>query len=214
MITGINSLQTHHLPSTMSRTQIQSTPAVTIPVRAVGPQACYPTHVLALSAPKSAGDATLLLTHALVLAANCSGLPRLPATAPATPQGTSVTLPVLPLTVPSPAAFAPLHSFLYTHSTRSLLAALLPSVPSAFVSTLSTPGAIRGTLASGPALHTLSDHLVRHVRPAQLPAVAQGIAAVWRNAVALGVHDPEFWDTLDLSWEVVLGALNLAAGAQ
>jgi hypothetical protein len=29
--------------------------------------------------------------------------------------------------------------------------------------------------------------------------------------VALGLCDPELWDTVDLAWEVVLGALNLAA---
>jgi len=47
-----------------------------------------------------------------------------------------------------------------------------------------------------------------------LTDVAQNIAAVWRNAVALGIHDPEFWDCLDLAWEVVLGAMNLGAGAR
>jgi hypothetical protein len=29
--------------------------------------------------------------------------------------------------------------------------------------------------------------------------------------VALGLYDPELWDAVDLAWEVVLGALNLAA---
>jgi hypothetical protein len=29
--------------------------------------------------------------------------------------------------------------------------------------------------------------------------------------VALGLYDSELWDTVDLAWEVVLGALNLAA---
>jgi hypothetical protein len=40
----------------------------------------------------------------------------------------------------------------------------------------------------------------------------QHITALWRNAIALGVHDKDLWDTMDLAWEVVLGALNLAAG--
>jgi hypothetical protein len=30
--------------------------------------------------------------------------------------------------------------------------------------------------------------------------------------VALGLHDLELWDTLDLAWEIILGALSLAAG--
>jgi hypothetical protein len=45
-----------------------------------------------------------------------------------------------------------------------------------------------------------------------LTRVSQNIGAVWKNAVALGVHDPELWNCLDLAWEVILGAMNLGAG--
>jgi hypothetical protein len=41
---------------------------------------------------------------------------------------------------------------------------------------------------------------------------AQHITSLWRNAIALGVHDKDLWDVIDLAWEVVLGSLNLAAG--
>ncbi|EEB98437.1 hypothetical protein MPER_02052 [Moniliophthora perniciosa FA553] len=37
---------------------------------------------------------------------------------------------------------------------------------------------------------------------------------VWQDMVALGLHDPELWDTIDLAWEVILGALNLAASSR
>jgi hypothetical protein len=41
---------------------------------------------------------------------------------------------------------------------------------------------------------------------------AHHITALWRNAIALGAHDKDLWDVIDLAWEVVLGSLNLAAG--
>jgi len=40
------------------------------------------------------------------------------------------------------------------------------------------------------------------------------VKELWQDMVALGLNDPELWDTLDLAWEIVLGALNLAAAAQ
>ncbi|KAH7928373.1 hypothetical protein BV22DRAFT_1004964 [Leucogyrophana mollusca] len=218
MLAGIAALSPSHLPSSMPRSQIHHTSSLTIPLRPSQHSPSYPTHVLALSKSSSQdGSATLLATHSLVLASHCASLPRLPHSAPSHPNASGVTLPVLPLSVPSPAAFAPLHTFLYTHSAATFLSTLLPAVPHSFLSTLTAPQAVRGTLASGPALHTLSTHLLsqtpHHNSMGALTSVAQNIAAVWRNAVALGVHDPELWDCLDLAWEVVLGAMNLGAGA-
>jgi hypothetical protein len=40
---------------------------------------------------------------------------------------------------------------------------------------------------------------------------AAHVKELWQDMVALGLYDPELWDTVDLAWEVVLGALNLAA---
>jgi hypothetical protein len=127
----------------------------------------------------------------------------------------TVTIPILPLAVPSPAAFPTLHQFLYTHNISTLLATLLPSLPSAFLSTISS-SVIHSTLASGPKLHQLSAHCLAHSQQGYATQILMGhtqhITALWRNAIALGVHDKDLWDTMDLAWEVVLGALNLAAG--
>lgn len=213
MLGGISALSPSHLPSSMPRSQLQQTRSLTIPVRATSHAASFPTHVLALSKSSSHdSSAHLVPTHAIVLASQCASLPRLP---PSTVSGhpNAVTLPVLPLSVPSPAAFTPLHTFLYTHSAAQLLSTLIPAIPSNFLSTLTSSHAIRGTLSSGPALHKLSAHLLSSAPGmGALTNVAQNIAAVWRNAVALGVHDPELWDCLDLAWEIVLGAMNLGAG--
>lgn len=215
MLAGIAALSQSHLPSSMHRSQLHHTPGLTIPVRPSGSSPSYPTHILALSKPSgSDSSVTLMATHALILASNCALLPCL---APASSYGSnvSVTLPILPLTIPAPAAFRPLHTFLYNHSAPQLLSTLLRAVPSSFLATLNSPQALRGTLASGPALHTLSAHLVSSAPGmGALTDVAQNIAAVWRNAVALGIHDPELWDCLDLAWEVILGAMNLGAGAR
>ncbi|KAI6132915.1 hypothetical protein EV401DRAFT_1914900 [Pisolithus croceorrhizus] len=217
MLAGISALSPSHLPPSMPRSQLYHTTSLTIPLRPTQHAVSYPTHMLALSKPSSNDTSvTLVPTHAVVIASQCASLPRLPPTyAPAQPGATaSVTLPVLSLSVPSPSAFAPLHAFLYTHSVANLLSALLPAVPSNFLSTLTSHQALRGTLASGPALHSLSAHLMSSAPGlSALTGVAQRIAAVWRNAVALGIHDPELWDCLDLAWEVVLGAMNLGAGA-
>ncbi|KAI9458528.1 hypothetical protein HD554DRAFT_2029598 [Boletus coccyginus] len=217
MLGGISALSPSHLPSSMPRSQLQQTRSLTIPLRATSHTPSLPTHVLALSRSSSQDSSVLLVpSHAVVLASQCASLPRLPpSTVSGHPNATvSVTLPVLPISVPSPAAFAPLHTFLYTHSVAQLLSTLVPAVPSTFLSTLTSPQAVRGTLTSGPALHRLSAHLLSSAPGmAALTNVAQNIAAVWRNAVALGVHDPDLWDCLDLAWEIVLGAMNLSAGA-
>ena len=44
--------------------------------------------------------------------------------------------------------------------------------------------------------------------PHALLTHAMGINGLWRNTVALGICDDQLWDILDLSWEVVIGALE------
>ncbi len=36
---------------------------------------------------------------------------------------------------------------------------------------------------------------------------------LWQDLVSIGLYELELWDTLDLAWEILLGALNLAATA-
>lgn len=200
----------------------QSSP-LTVPVRPSSSQnpPTYPTHLLAIassskSQPSSSEHVPLIPTHSLVLAAHCANLPRMPYSNTQARNGT-VTIPVLPLSVPSPAAFQTLHQYLYSHNMAQLLSTLLPSLPPQFLSTLSTQS-IRSTLGTGTKLHQLSAHCFSQTRaqgghPTQiLMGQAQHINALWRNAVALGCSDNDLWDVIDLAWEVVLGSLNLAAG--
>lgn len=228
MLAGVSTLVMSHLPPTMSKHQLPR--SVSIPLRAPsGPSTgpTIPTHILAVSAASkgpaapTSPDASLHPTHALILAAHCSNLPILPPSHPpssrAHQQG-SVTLPVLPISLPSPQTFSLLHYFLYTHDASTLLSQLFPksSLPPSFLSSVAAApqACVQQTLASGGKLHQLSAGLSSSARGdlQALMGVAGVVSGVWRNVVALGVSDPELWDVLDLAWEVVLGSLNLAAG--
>ncbi|KAF7986006.1 hypothetical protein HWV62_41334 [Athelia sp. TMB] len=214
-------IQSCALPQKMSKGQVsqQGSRPIAVQVRPSSNPPTYPSHLLALttsSKVQSTSDEVILVpTHSIVLAAHCPSLPRMPPACAQT-SASAVNIPILPLSVPSPAAFPTLHSFLYTHSTATLLAALLPGLPPAFLGSVSA-STVRATLASGPKLHQLSAHLVGGIRGSRtqvLMSYAQHINCVWRNTVALGVHDADLWDALDLAWEIVLGSLNLAAGAR
>ncbi|KAJ7620144.1 hypothetical protein FB45DRAFT_929545 [Roridomyces roridus] len=100
---------------------------------------------------------------------------------------------------------------MYTHRLEVALAALLP-LPHAFLENLDI-ARISTTLSSRSAIHTLSSHLASSAGGSlsALMAHAVHVKELWQDMVALGLYDPELWDMLDLAWEVVLGALNLAA---
>jgi len=171
-----------------------------------------PSHVLAVSSSTAHSEtATIFPIHALLLAAVCTKLPRLPASSPA---GSSATLPVLPLSLPSPAAFSLLHSWLYNPSPATILRALVP-MPTSFLSNL-TDSDVRAALSNGQTLHSLAAYLVSASASGKgsahtLTSHASHVKELWQDVVALGIHDPDLWGILDLAWEVVLGALNLAA---
>ncbi|KAJ6573036.1 hypothetical protein DFH09DRAFT_1362197 [Mycena vulgaris] len=153
--------------------------------------------------------------HAVVLAAHCAKVPRLQPSAPTGSTRTaSATLPVLPLTLPSPHAFVILHALMYTHRLPPALAELLPSASSHGRNGEElTHATLLATLASPSALHALASHLCASSSSnlSTLMGHAGHVKELWQDMVALGVYDPELWDALDLAWEVVLGALNLAA---
>ncbi|KAJ7243620.1 hypothetical protein B0H12DRAFT_1003913, partial [Mycena haematopus] len=228
MQAGLAALAPSHLPKAIPRDRMPS--SLTVPLRSSGAAVIpsYPTHVLAIatsskSAPSS--DAAVFPVHAVVLAAHCAKLPPLPPSRGPSASG-AVTLPVLPFTLPSPPAFAILHTYMYTHRLDAALGALLP-LPPAFLSSLasaSSPSSssrsahsahdiLRTTLANPTHLHPLATHLAASEggNLAALMAHAAHVKELWQDMVALGVYDPALWDALDLAWEVVLGAMNVAA---
>jgi hypothetical protein len=60
--------------------------------------------------------------------------------------------------------------------------------------------------------HTLASHLCASAggNLSALMSHAGHVKELWQDMVARGMYDASLWDALDLAWEVVLGALNLA----
>ncbi|KAJ6565616.1 hypothetical protein DFH09DRAFT_1314907 [Mycena vulgaris] len=214
MLPGIAALVPSRPPTSppSSRIQVSHIPAaLSVPLR-----------------PARAGSATtthaIFPVHAVALAAHCAKFPRLPPSVPG-------LLTHGEHDAPRPPADAPLAARL-RHPPRvhvhppprprppprlALALALPPASPSPSPSPPPssqelTNATLLTTLASLPALHALASHLCASScsNLSALVGHAGHVKELWQDTVALGVYDAELWDALDLAWEVVLGALNLA----
>ncbi|KAJ7334780.1 hypothetical protein DFH08DRAFT_879371 [Mycena albidolilacea] len=207
MLAGISALSPSHLPRALRRLNVP--PYLTVPLQPPRSsiQPSYPTHVLAISTGPDDVHLTFPV-HALILTAYCSKLPPLPPRAPR--ASTSVHLPVLLLALPSAPAFAILHAFMYSKRLDAVLTALFP-IPPPFLRAL-TYKSVCATLQCGPDLHNLSAHLcaVSGGEVSVLMTHTAHVKELWQDMVALGIDDPALWDTVELAYEIVLGALNLA----
>ncbi|OJT05907.1 hypothetical protein TRAPUB_3257 [Trametes pubescens] len=207
--------------------------------------AAFPTHVLAILSSRSSSATPTVASFAdkgslppsttiplypasaLVLAAHCSLLPPLPQGLPSSGRRAALTLPVVPLTIPSPETFALLHAYLHTLRADTLLASLLPALAAALPH---MPAA--GSSAAPPAGKLVyvaqfsSERLLRLAHALAGAAFQRGgpqgamgglmahvklINGLWQNVCALGVFDAELWGVLDLAWEVVLAAMTQVA---
>lgn len=154
-----------------------------------------PTHVVAVytqSTTLQKQHISLYPVHALVLAATCANLPPLPYSKPAIPEypGSTVTLPVHPLSIPSPEMFSAVIHYLYTLRTDALLRALLP-IPAHLA--IPSPEQLTREFSSYSP-NTLRPYLNR-------------IHGLWMNVAALGIFDENLWRTMEAAWEVLHGAL-------
>ncbi|KAH7928837.1 hypothetical protein BV22DRAFT_1003883 [Leucogyrophana mollusca] len=170
-----------------------------------------PTHMLAVYARQPSSSSavrrrvTLFPTHSIVLAAHCANLPSLPPYAPTSvpdAPGSSISIPVVPLCIPSPDTFSRLSNFLYTKRVDHLLASLLPCPPPA---SLCSP-----SLNSSEAAQSFSAKLAATYTAQALLSHAMTVHGLWRNACALGVSDERLWGAMDVAWEVLLGSLAVA----
>jgi hypothetical protein len=183
-----------HIPASAARASLP--PAIALPASVAAP-----THVLAVSSHSKSGGpatATLVPTHQLLLLASCALLPVLPA-------ARAGAAPVVPVVLPSAETFPALHAFLYTRCPVALLSALLClAIPAHAAAGPSDAAKRAGQLAHALLAASAGD-------AGRLMAIAKRVNGLWRNACALGVHEPALWDTLDLAWEAVLGAMNAIA---
>ncbi|KAJ7824761.1 hypothetical protein B0H14DRAFT_3469092 [Mycena olivaceomarginata] len=180
-------------------------PALRIPLCAPPPGApaspappSYPTHALAIGLPvskssPSAVDAphAVFAVHAVILATHCAKLPHLPPASPPSSRSSSITLPVLPLALPSPQAFAILHAYMYTHRIDAALGAPCPSCP--------RPVGGAGGLATPSTRHALSAHLLAAAGTSlsALMAHVGHVKELWQDMVVLGVYDTALWAAVD-----------------
>jgi hypothetical protein len=213
------------LPSTSSR--LLNVVSSTTPTAAVGDalpaelsvlitdlRESLPTHMLAVysSTPATPRQrVTLYPAHHLVLAAHCAHLPALSPADPAravhvSPDHTQATtaLPVVPLRLPHAESFPALLAYLYTKRVDPLLAALLPPAPKPTLDDV-PPGAC--------ARDRLAHQLAEAYSPRTLLQRALAVNGLWRNVCALGIDDARLWGAIDVSWEVLLSALNIATGS-
>jgi len=159
-----------------------------------------PSHVLAVysrtGAPRC--GVTLFPAHALILATNCANLPDLPESRPSPPAeaGGTVTLPIVPLRIPSTATFSTLLSYLYTKRSDHLLEELLPLGEDEAMSF----DQLSRKHAAACTAKTLSEHMRK-------------VHSLWSNAAVLGIFDDKLFRTLEIAWEVLLGALDIGFGA-
>ncbi|KAJ7734788.1 hypothetical protein DFH07DRAFT_988068 [Mycena maculata] len=211
MLAGLQALA---LPSTISHRHLRSTLTVPMPREQGGLQPLYPTHVLAVSppstnAPSPDAPVALIPMHGVVLAANCTAPLLLLAptvTDPASAPGTLV-LPVCPVTLPSLHAFLIVRAFMYTHRVDALLNALLP------LPVRLTHAAVHAALASAEDRVRIAAHLTgAHPGIRHLLLYAGRVRELWHTVCWLGMDHGRLWDAINLAWELVILALNLAAG--
>lgn len=230
-------------PTSLPRARLASSIDVSVRPTSNAPNtSAFPTHMLAISSSRSspsqpntptaasfmAGASSTLTvplfpSHAVVLAAYCTLLPALPRSRPSNRTAT-MSLPVVPLTVPSAETFQMLHAYLHTKRPDTLLAALLPSLAASLPQapsggTSSSAGrSVYVSQFTSESLSRLAHALASaaaQIGPqgalSSLMAHAKVINGLWRNVCALGVFDAELWGVMDLAWEVVLIALTRIA---
>ncbi|THU75785.1 hypothetical protein K435DRAFT_771416 [Dendrothele bispora CBS 962.96] len=218
MTEGLNALVPSHTPNYLPKTHLPS--HLTIPLHHSYPSSvapAYPTHALAVSSgfdpTNSEPYALIIPIHSLVLIAHCARLPTLPFDGSVCHESPSrVRIPVITIVLPSPRGFPILLKFLYTHSLESVLRSLV-SLPSAQQSLGLSHETVLQIMNSPSTLRQLAqDHCERsNYNMQMLTTQAAHVKDFWPDVVALGVNDMALWDTLDLAWEVVLGAMNICA---
>ena len=168
-----------------------------------------PTHVLAVPSPSPSNPSRVKVEmfpiHHLIVATHCARLPlprSHPSSSPApVSPGATLTLPVVPLTLPHPESFSLIESYLYTKSADRLLAALLPHASSramlAAAQTRSTD-----QFAALIADTFTPQAILRHVQYAH---------GVYANMCTLGIHDDRMWLVLQRAWDMLMMAASTAA---
>lgn len=163
------------------------------------------THLLALTdssaaTPEEGKRGMLLPIHGLIYASNLVSLSTLGPSAIYDDEERAdgvARIPVVKVSVPSPAAFGTLHRYLYTRCPATLLSEL---VPLRFLS--------RNWLSGKPDSRGAMEKL--SLLPiGTLLNYARLVQQTWANAVAVGVPDRRFWAIMDRAWDMLVGSVAL-----
>ena len=127
---------------------------------------------------------------------------------------------MVPVAVPDASTFPHLHAYLHTKRADTLLATLLPKLqtllPPASGSSSSSSSRVYSEQFSKDAIPRLAQALASAAYTQGGPQGALGLLmahakvvnGLWKNTCALGVFDTELWNMMDLSWDVIIAALN------
>jgi hypothetical protein len=180
-----------------------------------------PTHILAICGPKSSSASNqpphiiLQPTHRFILASQCTNLPEM--SDELTFSLVQPTFCAVPLHLPHPTLFEPLHRYLYNHDTNQLLQSLLPPQcgekgPKLYVEQFLTQSdsleEYQCSLSRVASL--LSDLCSKNM----LLFSIQRLPAFKENVVALGIRDEDILRTISTASFVLRSALNLKQSLQ
>ncbi|RXW22485.1 hypothetical protein EST38_g3366 [Candolleomyces aberdarensis] len=172
------------------------------------PHGILPSHLAAVhsaTAPPSTlpRKVTVYPVHNALLAAHCSRLPPFaqPKEKPTASADGRINLPIRSMALPAPECFVPLMTYLYTKNSYDLLQALFLEKPPQNLEEDQKEMIPHYATKLGRA-NTYQGLMLRVI----------AITGVWKNACALGIFDDGLWDTLDLAWDVITEAFNVAAG--
>ncbi|EIN14565.1 hypothetical protein PUNSTDRAFT_81029 [Punctularia strigosozonata HHB-11173 SS5] len=172
-----------------------------------------PTHILGVyrnwALPgESNKRVDLYPAHHIMLAAHCSNLPPIPAppaqSAPEEAPAT-ITVPFLPICIPSPQTFPLLLTYIYTGREDALYSALLPMPVPSYPPTATTEEQARID-------QEFSALLARSFPAAKLLEWAMRVNGLWRNTCTLGVDLDDLWTAIDLCWVLLLDAIAISTG--
>ena len=139
---------------------------------------------------------TLFPIHSIVFSSQCVNLPKLSSPKADESANTTelhlTTIPVVPLSIPSPQTFPQLAAYLYTRNSIGLLAFLLPL-------------RVAGSRSLWNIAHAMAEALTVH----SLLTCAMTVNGIWQNVCALGVFDLCLWDVMDAAWEVIIASLSI-----
>lgn len=173
-----------------------------------------PTHILAIcdgrrnhSPDGSTSSPPVMIqpTHRYILTSQCTNLPDIPDKLSFSPS--NHTVDAIPLHLPYPKLFEPLHRYLYNHNTTQLLYSFLPPKCRTNIPAGTKAYHIGPCSTSCSCLVSL---LSKSYTKQDLTTCLIGLVAFKENVTSLGVHDHNLWRVMKLASFVLRLAISVS----